>query len=93
MLGRRCCSAERRHPLAGRTQQAGPQEERKCEGISELLAPVLAWARCSWRRCLGHRAALPRTSTFPILLGWVPCWGCAQVEGEALSDPDDEPGE
>jgi len=31
MLGRRCCSAERRHPLAGRMHLSEPQEEKKRE--------------------------------------------------------------
>lgn len=31
MLGRRCCSAEHGHPLAGRRHLSEPQEEKKCE--------------------------------------------------------------
>lgn len=47
MLGRRCCSAERRHPLAGRMHLSEPQEEKKHEES----------AKCSLQSWHGEAAA------------------------------------
>lgn len=47
MLGRRCYSAEHRHPLAGRMHLSEPQEEKKREES----------ARCSFQSWHGEAAA------------------------------------
>lgn len=57
MLGRRCCSAEHRHPLAGRMHLSEPQEEKKREESArrflqrrrrEAAAGGAVWAIVLW---------------------------------------------
>lgn len=76
MLGRRCCSAEHRHPLSGRMHLSEPQEEKKCEESArhslqsrhgEDAAGGAAWATVL--RFQGRRCSPSIRSRFPAGVG------------------------
>lgn len=76
MLGRRCCSAEHRHPLAGRMHLSEPQEEKKCQESvrrslqsrhGEAAAGGAAWA--IMLRFQGHQCFPSVQGRFPAGVG------------------------